>query len=85
MEIDRTDSARPCCTLMSRASKDVTADASDTALVAAASDTCLRLTNAEMREGSAGPLCGPSGAGLATEALVADKSASCSPNSQRLP
>lgn len=76
VETDRTEAARPCCTLMSKASKDVVADVSDTELVAVASDTCLRFTREEINEGSAGLFDGPRGDDLVTEAFVAKSSAS---------
>lgn len=63
---------------MSKALGDDVAVESERALVAVASDTCLRLTSDEIKEGSAGLLVGPKGEGFWTVAFVADKSASYS-------
>lgn len=81
VETDRTDAARPCCTLISRSARASArvgaATTSDVALVAVASETCRLLVKAEIKDGRAGLLDGPSGDGLDTFALVADRSASC--------
>lgn len=62
---------------MSSALSDVAAEASDAELVAVASDTFLRFTNEEIKDGRAGDFELPSGDGFGTDAFVADRSASC--------